>query len=38
MFNLAEWFCKDIGPINVGVYLSEFDVTIFDVVFEAMPF
>jgi hypothetical protein len=33
MFNLAEWFRKDIGPIKVGVYLSDFDS-----VFEVMPF
>jgi hypothetical protein len=38
MFLMSERFCEKISPIEICVYFDQFDMTIFDLVMEMMPF
>jgi len=38
MFNFTEWFHKDICPVEVGVNFGNFDISVLDMIFEAMSY
>lgn len=38
MFLMSQRFCKNVGPVKVGVDFDMFDVALFDLVIEMMSF
>ncbi len=38
MFDLAQRFGKDVGPVEVSVYFNNFDVSSSDMILEMVPF